>query len=209
MSDDTRTNDPERPPSSEATPEPAIPDGGLPEAMPDWLRRPPAWRGMVVPEIPESASEGSGAVSAETGEPVATPEDDASGSGTEGTIREPKFLPEPDRTPIDPSSLIELDDLPSWLVELGKRDRSGTSRSPEVHLQPGTAITVQAPVSDGESSVPVPPSLRDELLAASEPLAPPANTEAASVAGLSQRFLVLAGVLVVVIVVAILLSVFG
>ncbi|MGN6033173.1 MAG: hypothetical protein ACTHQE_16085 [Thermomicrobiales bacterium] len=53
MSDETGT----RPPDG-GEPAPVIPDGGLSDAMPDWLRRPPAWRGMPVPEPsppPESA----------------------------------------------------------------------------------------------------------------------------------------------------------
>ena len=68
---------------------PPIPDGGLTDAMPEWLRRPPAWRTLpdrevMVPE-PENASD----------------------------------LPEPDESIIDPRTFLTDDDLPAWLRRLG------------------------------------------------------------------------------------------
>lgn len=68
---------------------PPIPDGGLTEAMPDWLRRPPAWRTLpdreVTPPVPEATGD----------------------------------LPEPDESVIDPRTFLGDDDLPEWLRTLG------------------------------------------------------------------------------------------
>lgn len=51
---DERANGPELPESDDASPPDAehrpIPTDGLAEALPDWLQRPPAWRGMTVRE---------------------------------------------------------------------------------------------------------------------------------------------------------------
>ncbi|CAA9555095.1 MAG: hypothetical protein AVDCRST_MAG43-1394 [uncultured Thermomicrobiales bacterium] len=51
---DERANGPELPGSGDAPPSNAeyrpIPTDGLGESMPDWLQRPPAWRGMTVRE---------------------------------------------------------------------------------------------------------------------------------------------------------------
>ncbi len=68
---------------------PPIPDGGLSDAMPDWLRRPPAWRAL--PDRDVSMPE---------------PENDAE-------------LPEPDDSVIDPRTFLSDDDLPAWLKNLG------------------------------------------------------------------------------------------
>lgn len=66
-----------------------LPDGGLGASMPDWLRKPPAWRNLSRPEdAPEPAA---------------------------------KDLPEPDTSVIDPRTLVDLDDLPSWLQDLAAR----------------------------------------------------------------------------------------
>jgi hypothetical protein len=72
---------------------PPIPDGGLGEAMPDWLRRPPAWRTLPDREVtmPEPA--------------------------------ETAALPEADASIIDPRSFITDDDLPAWLRTFGKGAR--------------------------------------------------------------------------------------
>lgn len=64
---------------------PPIPDGGLSTSMPDWLRRPPAWR-----NLPDHGVEPP---------PVA------------GSVA----LPEPDASVIDPREFIHDDDLPGWL----------------------------------------------------------------------------------------------
>jgi hypothetical protein len=68
---------------------PPIPDGGLAETMPEWLRRPPAWRTLPDREV------------------VAPQPDEA----TE--------LPEPDDSVIDPRTFLTDDDLPLWLRNLG------------------------------------------------------------------------------------------
>lgn len=60
-----------------------MPDGGLAEAMPDWLRRPPAWR--------------------------------------ETSARHAKEAPTPDTSPIDPRTLIDVEDLPVWLQRIAQR----------------------------------------------------------------------------------------
>jgi hypothetical protein len=69
---------------------PHIPDGGLSESMPEWLRRPPAWRTLKDSEIVAPA-------------PAAT-----------------ATLPEADTSPIDPRSFLTDDDLPGWLRALGR-----------------------------------------------------------------------------------------
>jgi hypothetical protein len=69
---------------------PPIPDGGLAETMPDWLRRPPAWRTLPDREVA-----------------VPEPEETAG-------------LPEPDESVIDPRDFLSDDDLPRWLRNLGR-----------------------------------------------------------------------------------------
>jgi hypothetical protein len=72
---------------------PPIPDGGLAESMPDWLRRPPAWRTLPDREVA-----------------IPEPEDAAE-------------LPEPDESVIDPRTFLSDDDLPAWLRNLGRGRR--------------------------------------------------------------------------------------
>lgn len=52
MSDTTTRPDPPEPDDALVSPpeEPSIPDGGLGSSMPEWLQRPPAWRGITVRE---------------------------------------------------------------------------------------------------------------------------------------------------------------
>ena len=76
---------------------PPIPDGGLAESMPDWLRRPPAWR-----TLPERE--------------VAIPEPEAAAE-----------LPAPDASVIDPRTFLSDDDLPAWLRALGPGRRAGSA----------------------------------------------------------------------------------
>lgn len=61
---------------------PPIPDGGLSTGMPDWLRRPPAWRSLKESAVPAKA------------------------------------VPSPDTSPIDPRSILTIDDLPVWLQRI-------------------------------------------------------------------------------------------
>lgn len=67
---------------------PPIPDGGLATSMPDWLRRPPAWR---------------------------TSPDRESGPSAMANI---PTLPDTDTSVIDPREFIHDDDLPRWLQSL-------------------------------------------------------------------------------------------
>jgi hypothetical protein len=69
---------------------PPIPDGGLSESMPEWLRRPPAWRTLKDSEVVQTRP-------AETA-----------------------TLPEPDTSVIDPREFLTDDDLPPWLRSLGR-----------------------------------------------------------------------------------------
>lgn len=81
---------------------PTLPDGGLAERMPDWLRRPPAWR--TLPKT-EATSE------------VPRPE----------AAAPRRDLPEPDTSVIDPRTLVDVTDLPEWLQEIAVREpASGT-----------------------------------------------------------------------------------
>lgn len=82
---------------------PPIPDGGLSEGMPEWLRRPPAWRTLADREV-------------EAPEPAET-----------------SALPEPDDSVIDPRTFLTDDDLPLWLRNLGRgrvvsREATGEAR---------------------------------------------------------------------------------
>ncbi len=69
---------------------PPIPDGGLSESMPDWLRRPPAWRTL----------------------------EDADVVQTRPAVAD--RLPEPDTSVIDPRTFLIDDDLPLWLRNMGR-----------------------------------------------------------------------------------------
>jgi hypothetical protein len=73
---------------------PSIPDGGLSESMPEWLRRPPAWRTLKDDDVVQT-------------EPVAA-----------------EHLPEPDTSVIDPRTFLTDDDLPLWLRNMGRGLRS-------------------------------------------------------------------------------------
>lgn len=64
-----------------------IPDGGLKDAMPSWLKRPPAWRSMPTAEQ-----------------------------------RHERTLPEPDTSEIDPTTLVDISDLPMWLQVIAARE---------------------------------------------------------------------------------------
>nr|MBA2278142.1 hypothetical protein [Chloroflexia bacterium] len=75
-----------------------LPDGGLGETMPDWLRRPPAWHGALPPDPSHT--------------PLA-----------------------PDTSPIDPGTLIDIDDLPPWLQRIAARGEALTPQ-PLVPSQP-------------------------------------------------------------------------
>jgi hypothetical protein len=90
MADSGRKND-------SNAPLPQIPDGGLTQSMPDWLRRPPAWKTLKG----EDEEEG--------------PERDFAAD------RVP--LPDADTSPIDPGTLISVEDLPSWLHGFGRAPR--------------------------------------------------------------------------------------
>lgn len=72
---------------------PPIPDGGLSNSMPEWLRRPPAWRTLRDADVVQTRPEVS------------------------------RELPEADTSEIDPRSLLTDDDLPAWLRNLGRRQR--------------------------------------------------------------------------------------
>lgn len=116
----------------EPPPLPPIPDGGLGTAMPDWLRRPPAWRGLQEP------------------------------------AHRPKVVPPPDMSPIDPRTLLTVDDLPGWLRQMATSHPAtapedvappgeGDMGSPTGH-EPAAAL----PDGDGEAPLNTPGSPRGE-----------------------------------------------
>lgn len=79
-----------------------LPDGGLSESLPEWLRRPPAWRNLPRREDPA------------------------------GTLPDQKkSLPEPDTSVIDPRELITVEDLPQWLQDIAARETESTSEMAE------------------------------------------------------------------------------
>ena len=115
-----------------------IPDGGLGSGMPDWLRRPPAWRN----------------------------------AGT--TPASPRKIPPPDTSPIDPRTILTIDDLPTWLQgiatatsgrRVGDVMEPSTNRdgdAPTVRVEPAPPSPVVEPKSTVVAPSPsgtVPPTL--------------------------------------------------
>ena len=85
-----------------------LPDGGLAESMPDWLRRPPAWR---------------------------------------DTTAGRSYLPPPDTSPIDPGTLIDVEDLSPWLQRIARRSEQRPAATPvEQHRAASRSRTI--PVID-------------------------------------------------------------
>lgn len=221
MSNDSRHGTPKD--GTTAPADPTIPDGGLGEAMPEWLRRPPAWRGMPALDSPPAADEPSEAARADANsdtrppapeiesDVAIIPDDEGASISADQTNRAPRVVPSPDTSSIDPSTLIELSDLPAWLVGLGKRDVPMTRDAHADRTVDDVKTDVFVPEGGGTdaSSVPLPPFLRGEwsIDTASETLDSAAESPVLS--GFSRRSLTLVGVLLVVIVIAILLSVFG
>ena len=78
-----------------------LPDGGLTEGLPDWLRRPPAWRNLSRKERGEGAGEAE------------------------------QSLPEPDTSLIDPRTLVDVADLPAWLQQIATRGEKPALVAPE------------------------------------------------------------------------------
>lgn len=93
-----------------------IPDGGLQQAIPEWLRRPPAWRNLPKREDPAVAAV----------ETASTP------------VRE---LPEPDTGTIDPRTLVDVLDLPQWLQDMAARESAAVPAPPV----PTTAPNAEEP----------------------------------------------------------------
>ena len=83
-----------------------LPDGGLTEGLPEWLRRPPAWRNLARKDVDPDPADA---------EPA---------------------LPEPDTSVIGPRTLVDVADLPVWLQQIAARGEetalleSGTTESP-------------------------------------------------------------------------------
>ncbi|MGB3330180.1 MAG: hypothetical protein WBA46_14565 [Thermomicrobiales bacterium] len=217
---DKAVDDPRSPGDRDAgtTAEPVIPDGGLGEAMPDWLRRPPAWRGLAVPPLPTTDAES--APSGQTADAGSDPAPDNSSSASsadaptslpEAAQRTARVLPAPDDSPIDPSSLIELTDLPAWLVGIGKREIEGSTASQTAVHGEYTSTSADTRVADASeaAAVPLPPFLRDRD---GEDASMPEATSQAPAApgtGIPRHYLTLAGVLIVLIAIAILLAIYG
>jgi hypothetical protein len=105
--EDKPVSDPESPQTTTGEPDVMrpIPDGGLQQSMPEWLRRPPAWRSLPKREAePDEAVEATVELK-ETPEPAPAPVE----------------LPEPDQSEIDPRTLVDLADLPQWLQDVAAR----------------------------------------------------------------------------------------
>jgi hypothetical protein len=87
-----------------------IPDGGLQQAMPEWLRRPPAWRNLPKRDEPAPDTANAEALSA----PPA------------------RELPDPDTSEIDPRSLVDVSDLPQWLQDVAARSEPASAAAEPV-----------------------------------------------------------------------------
>lgn len=110
---------------------PPIPDGGLAESMPDWLRRPPAWRTLRDSEVVQTRP-------AETA-----------------------TLPEPDTSDIDPRAFVSDDDLPAWLRDLGHARRVAATPGDDDALAPEAEPAREPspePVAPAEAPEERPPS---------------------------------------------------
>ena len=113
-----------------------IPDGGLQQSMPEWLRRPPAWRNLPKREEPPS------------------PETPASEAAPAPVAKE---LPEPDTSEIDPRSLVDIADLPQWLQEIAARsDAAPVAPKPvTTRTEPAAELLKEPQMSKHEERNPV------------------------------------------------------
>ena len=132
---------------------PPIPDGGLAESMPDWLRRPPAWRTLpdrdvTLPEPTETAA-----------------------------------LPEPDDSVIDPRTSLGDDDLPAWLRNLGPGRRRDADYPAQDEPEPDRSASgslIQAPADVTAGSTPEASRTRFTPMSPPTPVghaAPPPSTQ--------------------------------
>lgn len=96
----------DQPDSANPDSPPSIPDGGLGQTMPDWLRRPPAWRHVQRQRVAMPVSTRELAPAEQTNEDEATTTGDLSRSDT---------------STIDPATLVRVEDLPGWLQRLAER----------------------------------------------------------------------------------------
>jgi hypothetical protein len=128
--EDSAVKEPEGPVTSHGEGEAMrpIPDGGLQQSMPEWLRRPPAWRNLPRREEPPRTelAETSNSTEVVLTAPV-----------TEA----PRELPEPDTSEIDPRSLVDISDLPQWLQDLAAR--SDALSAPPVMTETPVARTAE------------------------------------------------------------------
>lgn len=114
-----------------------IPDGGLQQSMPEWLRRPPAWRNL--PKRDEAARP----------EPAEA----------DVAVAPAKELPAPDTSEIDPRSLVDVADLPQWLQDVAARSDARSAEAAPVMTEPEThaaeAQTEESEMSNPENRNPV------------------------------------------------------
>ncbi|MGI8486613.1 MAG: hypothetical protein ACR2OU_20445 [Thermomicrobiales bacterium] len=128
-----------------------LPDGGLGENMPEWLRRPPAWRELPGAGGSTSISE---LVAATVTEVVAASVPEVQ-LDLNATARE---IPPIDTSVIDPKSLIDFEDLPVWLQELGSKRASAvvsaddTGLDAEQKIEAGDDVVALAPESNVSST---------------------------------------------------------
>lgn len=111
-----------------------IPDGGLQQSMPEWLRRPPAWRNLPKREEPAQPQE----------------------TETVTEVAPERELPEPDTSEIDPRALVDVTDLPQWLQDVAARSETRVASPPVITEteQPAEAPK-EAQMTDPEKRNPV------------------------------------------------------
>src|SRR5665811_408664 len=173
---------------------PSIPDGGLSGSMPDWLRRPPAWRTLPDREVAQT---------------------------TPGTV---STLPDADTSDIDPRTFIQDDDLPEWLrslrqfsplavVDPGPQENSPDARSsaltaPEPNDEKSVATQdVSSPSAFRPRRPPSAESLGNQRSAPTS--APPVNVEIERSWWERAAFTALLGVALLVAIIVIILMVIG
>lgn len=119
-----------------------IPDGGLAQAMPEWIRRKPAWE-----------TDDTWADSRDHAVPEAAPSSAPDGGSSPVPQRVPgrSQLIQPDTSPIDPASLITINDLPDWLQRVAARADRDVAADPAATVPAARASMkiVQDPAAGG------------------------------------------------------------
>jgi hypothetical protein len=103
-----------------------LPDGGLTEGLPEWLRRPPAWRNVPRNDVAPEAGDAGLA------------------------------LPEPDTSVIDPRTLVDVADLPLWLQQIAARGEEPALMKPDTTERSNQENTIMQTGDQNRDQTPEP-----------------------------------------------------